>query len=110
MNEITPRSSIEEIRARTSQPVTEIVANPREYFRVQQLLRDRLDLLAHYDELVARPALTYSKACALLAAYAVAVQDRLCCGDELQPALDAALKACTDAMGTSPDPTGGSDG
>jgi hypothetical protein len=45
------RSSIEDIRARAAQPVTEIVANPREYYRVQQLLRDRADLLAYYDEL-----------------------------------------------------------
>jgi hypothetical protein len=45
--------------------------------------------------------LTYSQACDLLARYAIAVQDRQCCGDELQPALNAALKACTDAMGVS---------
>lgn len=46
---------------------------------------------------------TYSHACALLTEYAVAVQDRYCCGDELQPALDKALKACTDAMGVQPE-------
>lgn len=46
-------ASIDEIRARSSRPVTEIVANPREYYRVQQLLRDRVDLLAHCDRLQA---------------------------------------------------------
>jgi hypothetical protein len=47
-------------------------------------------------------ALSYSQACALLAAYAVAQQDRHCCGDEMQPEYMAALKACTDAMGVLP--------
>lgn len=42
---------LEAIRARCSQPVTEIVASPRDYFRVQQLLRDRADLLAEVDKL-----------------------------------------------------------
>jgi hypothetical protein len=50
-----------------------------------------------------KASLTYSGACALLAAYAVAVRDRHCCGDEMQPALNAALKACTDAMGVAPE-------
>jgi hypothetical protein len=45
--------------------------------------------------------LTYSQACDLLARYAVALQDRQCCGDEMQPAYMAALKACTDAMGVA---------
>jgi hypothetical protein len=53
-----------------------------------------------------RAPLTYSQACNLLAAYAVAVQDRQCCGDELQPALNVALKACTDAMGVQPEKAG----
>lgn len=48
------------------------------------------------------PGLTYSQACDLLARYAVALQDRQCCGDEMQPAYMAALKACTDAMGVKP--------
>ena len=42
---------LEAIRARCSQPVTEIVASPRDYFRVQQILRDRADLLAEVDKL-----------------------------------------------------------
>lgn len=45
--------SIEDIRARVAQPVTEIVDNPREYYRVQQILRDRSDLLVHLDQLTA---------------------------------------------------------
>jgi len=43
---------IEAIRARTSQPITEIVANPREYYRMQQILRDRVGLLRVTDDLV----------------------------------------------------------
>lgn len=42
---------LEAIRTRCSQNITEIVANPREYFRVQQILRDRLALLAEVDRL-----------------------------------------------------------
>lgn len=37
--------NLEEIRARCSESVTEIVDSPREYFRAQQILRDRRDLL-----------------------------------------------------------------
>jgi hypothetical protein len=44
---------IDAIRARMSQPITDIVDNPREYYRVQQILRDRTDLLAYYDRLYA---------------------------------------------------------
>lgn len=47
-------------------------------------------------------SLTYSQACDLLARYAVALQDRQNCGDEMQPEYMAALKACTDAMGATP--------
>jgi hypothetical protein len=39
----------------------------------------------------------------LLNAYAVAYSDRHICGDEMQPALDVALKACIDAMSVQPD-------
>ena len=45
--------SIDEIRARTSATITEIVSNPREYYRAQQILRDRSDLLVAYDALAA---------------------------------------------------------
>lgn len=51
------------------------------------------------------PALTYSQACDLLARYAVALQDRQCCGDAFQPQYLEALKACTDAMGAQPERT-----
>lgn len=47
--------------------------------------------------------LTYAGACNLLVNYAIALQDRQCCGDELQPQYLAALKACTDAMGVQPE-------
>ena len=47
-------ADIEAIRARCAQSVTEIVASPSEYFRVQQILRDRRDLLALVDELRAK--------------------------------------------------------
>jgi len=43
---------LETIRARCSQPITEIVASPRDYFRVQQILRDRADLLAEVERLL----------------------------------------------------------
>lgn len=43
-------TDIEAIRARCAQSVTEMVASPSEYFRVQQILRDRQDLLALVDE------------------------------------------------------------
>ena len=43
-------ADLEAIRARCAQSVTEIVASPSEYFRVQQILRDRQDLLALVDE------------------------------------------------------------
>jgi hypothetical protein len=42
---------LESIRARCSQNITEIVASPGEYHRVQQILRDRVDLLAEVDRL-----------------------------------------------------------
>lgn len=42
---------VEAIRARCSQNVTEIVDNPREYYRLQQILRDRESLLAEVDRL-----------------------------------------------------------
>lgn len=42
---------LEAIRARCSQHITEIVDNPREYYRVQQILRDRMTLLAEVDRL-----------------------------------------------------------
>ena len=51
MNRPTETIDIEAIRARASSSVTEIVASPREYARVQQILRDRADLLAAYDAL-----------------------------------------------------------
>lgn len=43
---------LEAIRARCSQNIAEIVDNPREFFRVQQILRDRADLLAEVDRLL----------------------------------------------------------
>lgn len=43
-------TDLEAIRARCAQSITEIVASPSEYFRVQQILRDREDLLALVDE------------------------------------------------------------
>lgn len=48
------RSSVAEIRARTTKNVTDIVSSPREYCRVQQILRDREDLLHAYDALQAK--------------------------------------------------------
>lgn len=51
MSEVRSRSTVAEIRARTAQNVTDIVSSPREYFRVQQVLRDREDLLHAYDML-----------------------------------------------------------
>lgn len=45
--------NVYDIRARVSGSVTEMVGNPREYHRVQQILRDRSDLLVAYDELTA---------------------------------------------------------
>ncbi len=50
------RSSIDEIRARAEIPVFNQLSGPKEYYRVQQLLRDRADLLSHYDELAKRLA------------------------------------------------------
>lgn len=65
--------------------------------------RDRLALATNILMPIVRaalePGLTYSQACALLAAYGVALHDRQCCGDELQPEYMKALTACTDAMG-----------
>lgn len=49
------RASIDEIRARAEVPVFNQLSGPKEYYRVQQLLRDRADLLSHYDELAKRP-------------------------------------------------------
>jgi hypothetical protein len=42
--------TVEDIRARTSQNVTDICANPKEYYRMQSILRDRAGMLHHYDE------------------------------------------------------------
>jgi hypothetical protein len=44
------RPTLDEIRARCALPVTEIVANPGEYYRVQTILRDRAELLRLLDE------------------------------------------------------------
>lgn len=44
---------LRDIRARCAQPVTEIVANPGEYYRVQAILRDRAELLRLLDECMA---------------------------------------------------------
>jgi len=46
-----------------------------------------------------QPRVTYSQACALLAEYHIALSDRECCGDEMQPQYIAALNACLSAMG-----------
>ena len=48
--------TLDDIRARCAQPVTEIVANPGEYYRVQTILRDRAELLRLHDALAARLA------------------------------------------------------
>lgn len=48
--------AIEDIRARCSESITEIVSNPREYYRVQTILRDRAVLLAEVDRLTAQNA------------------------------------------------------
>lgn len=50
------RPTLDEIRARCALPVTEIVANPGEYYRVQTILRDRAELLRLHDALAARLA------------------------------------------------------
>lgn len=42
---------IDAIRARCAENITEIVSHPAEYYRVQQILRDRADLLAEVDRL-----------------------------------------------------------
>jgi len=66
-------------------------------------------LLNRIDDLrpVEMPApMSYSRACALLADYAIALQDRQCCGDELQARYMEALTACTNAMGAFPDEEG----
>jgi UDP-N-acetylmuramate-alanine ligase len=42
---------LEAIRQRVTTNIVEIVANPREYYRIQQVLRDRADLLAECDRL-----------------------------------------------------------
>jgi hypothetical protein len=61
-------------------------------------------LLQHIERLEAQPPrLTYSQACALLVEYHVALVDRQVRGDEMQAAYMAALKACTDAMGVTPE-------
>jgi len=51
MSNNTSKIDLPAIRARCSQSITEIVDNPREYYRVQQILRDRSDLLAEADRL-----------------------------------------------------------
>ena len=51
-NKPTDPVDVEAIRARVSNSVTEIAANPREYFRIQQILRDRSDLLREVDHLL----------------------------------------------------------
>lgn len=43
---------LEDIRARCSQPIQEIVSSPREYYRVQQIMRDRRDLLEMVEKLL----------------------------------------------------------
>lgn len=43
--------SLSEIKARADQSITEIVDNPREYYRVQQILRDRAFLLAEVERM-----------------------------------------------------------
>lgn len=48
--------SIDEIRARCSADITEMVANPSEYYRSQVIIRDRTALLAAYDALAAELA------------------------------------------------------
>lgn len=64
------RAGIDEIRARADVPVFNQVSGTSEYYRVQQLLRDRADLLAHYDELTKRAAPTTNPSDAeLLALY-----------------------------------------
>lgn len=45
------RIDVDEIRRRCSQGITEIVSSPQEYYRVQQILRDREALLAEVDRL-----------------------------------------------------------
>lgn len=56
MNEAPPTEGVdvEAIRARASKNIAEIVDNPREYYRVQQILRDRSDLLREVDRLLER--------------------------------------------------------
>lgn len=44
-------ADIAAIRARCSASVTDMVSNPAEYYRSQQILRDRNDLMAAYDSL-----------------------------------------------------------
>lgn len=44
-------ANVAAIRARCAQNITEVVANPAEFYRVQQILRDRVDLLAEVDRL-----------------------------------------------------------
>lgn len=53
------RPTLDEIRARCALPVTEVVANPREYFRVQTILRDRAELLRLLDECPMRAELEW---------------------------------------------------
>lgn len=50
-------TNLEAIRARCAKSVSEIVDNPREYFKVQQILRDRAELLAEVDRLQAESAI-----------------------------------------------------
>lgn len=50
------RPTLDEIRARCALPVTELVNNPREYLRVQTILRDRAELLRLLDECMAERA------------------------------------------------------
>jgi hypothetical protein len=43
---------LKSIRARCSESVTDMVSSPSEYYRSQQILRDRADLLAEVDRLL----------------------------------------------------------
>lgn len=46
------RPPLDEIRARCALPVTQVVTNPREYLRLQTILRDRAELLRLLDECI----------------------------------------------------------